>query len=312
MVRSCFAMNFFRYICLGTFLVPSVACIEGLQEIYELQDTRILGLEASPPEILFDVNSAETVTIKPVVYLPEGVTITSASWSFCPFAAGGELGYRCFLEQCVEDVSDLVNSDGNLEIQPVAKAFECFQGLSDEDISDESTPSLDADQFDQLSTQVRFTVESSDGAVREAVKRIPVWVEEPEVGLNRNPALVSISVGGQVLTPGAPAVEVQTIAEGSGDDAKVSLPINAVADPSSFDQYVSGEEVRREDAQWSVYITVGELGTIGNRLVGDEAQGEWSQPASEESPSVVEMWISLRDGRTGQAVSGPYLFTPLR
>ena len=62
----------------------AVGCVEGLQEVYELQDTRILGMQANPPELALTSEGTQVVTVKPFVYLPEGVTITSTRWTFVP------------------------------------------------------------------------------------------------------------------------------------------------------------------------------------------------------------------------------------
>ena len=67
-------------------------------------------MQANPPEIAFTRGSSSCYR-DALIYLPEGVTITSAGGR-CPFAAGGELGYRGFLEQCLVDITDSVNEDG--------------------------------------------------------------------------------------------------------------------------------------------------------------------------------------------------------
>ena len=104
MVNEREKMNYAQTFVLALISVIGIGCVEGLQEVYELEDTRILGMQANPPEIALTSEGTQVVTVTPFVYLPEGVTITSARWTFCPFAAGGELGYRCFLEECLVEL----------------------------------------------------------------------------------------------------------------------------------------------------------------------------------------------------------------
>ena len=56
------------------------------------------------------------------------------------------------------------------------------------------------------------------------------------------------------------------------------------------------------------FVTEGNLGVVGNRLVGDQASGEWAKEDSEDLPELIELWVALRDGRTGQAIEGPFYF----
>ena len=302
-------MNYAQAILLALFSAVAVGCVEGLQEVYELEDTRILGMQANPPEIALTSEGTQVVTVKPFVYLPEGVTITSTRWTFCPFAAGGELGYRCFLEECLVDITDSVNSDGILEFEPLTKGIECLESLEDSGAPVGTQGDAgDASEFEQLPTQVRYIIETSDGQSREAVKRIPIWFEEPEVGLNRNPEINAVSVGGQAVSAEGDAVNVVLTKEGEGtfERSKVDMGFEAVAE--SFDQYLAGDTLRREDAQWTLFVTEGNLGVVGNRLVGDQASGEWAKEDSEDLPELIELWVALRDGRTGQSIEGPFYF----
>ena len=304
-------MKYAQPLLLALFALIATGCVEGLQEVYELKDTRIIGMQANPPEIALSSEGEQVVSVKPFIYLPEGVTVTSSTWTFCPFAAGGELGYRCFLESCLVDISDAVNENGELAFEPIKKAFECLESLDTSDApTGGDTSGSDADAFDSLPTQVRLTIETSDGQVREAVKRIPIWFEEPEVGLNRNPEIASVSIGETVVSVASEPVSATVVTEGDGafERTKVDLGFEAVAE--SFDQYVAGETTRREDAQWTLFVTEGDLGVIGNRLVGDQAKGEWAIEPSEELPELIELWVALRDGRTGQSIEGPFYFTP--
>lgn len=304
-------MKFGQPLLLALFALIATGCIEGLQEVYELKDTRIIGMQANPPEISLDSEGEQVVSVKPFIYLPEGVTVTSSTWTFCPFASGGEFGYRCFLEECLVDISDAVNEDGELAFEPIKKSFECLESLDTSNApTGGDTSGSDADAFDSLPTQVRLTIETSDGQVREAVKRIPIWLEEPEVGLNRNPIISSVSIGAQLVSAGGDAVStaITKTGEGTFERLKIDLELQAVAD--SFDQYVAGDTIRREDAQWTLFVTEGNLGVVGNRLVGDLADGEWALEPDQELPEQVELWVALRDGRTGQSIDGPFYFTP--
>ena len=304
-------MKFGQPLLLALFALIATGCVEGLQEVYELKDTRIIGMQANPPEIALSSEGEQVVSVKPFIYLPEGVTVTSSTWTFCPFASGGEFGYRCFLEECLVDITDAVNEDGELAFEPIKKAFECLESLDTSDApTGGDTSGSDAEEFDSLPTQVRLMIETSDGQVREAVKRIPIWFEEPEVGLNRNPTISSVSIGAQPVTAGGDAVStaVTKTGEGTFERLKIDLGLQAVAE--SFDQYVAGETTRREDAQWTLFVTEGNLGVVGNRLVGDQATGEWALEPGEELPELIELWVALRDGRTGQSIEGPFYFTP--
>lgn len=309
MVRGEMKMNYALALLLALFSGIATGCIEGLQEVYELEDTRILGMQANPPELALSSQGTQTVSIRPFIYLPEGVTVTSARWTFCPFAAGGEFGYRCFLEECLVDITDSANEDGVLEFEPITKAIECLESLdaSNAPVGGDESQGGTAD-FEQLPTQVRYLIETSDGQSREAVKRIPIWLEEPSVGLNRNPEITTVSVGGQVVSAGGDSVDVVLSTEGEGTFKRSKVDMAFEANADSFDQYLAGDTVRREDAQWTLFVTEGNLGVVGNRLVGDQASGEWAKEDSEDLPELIELWVALRDGRTGQSIEGPFYF----
>ena len=81
--------------------------------------------------------------------------------------------------------------------------------------------------------------------------------------------------------------------EGTFERSKVDMGFEAVA--ASFDQYLAGDTFRREDAQWTLFVTEGNLGVVGNRLVGDQASGEWAKEDSEDLPELIELWVALRE-----------------
>ena len=89
---------------------------------------------------------------------------------------------------------------------------------------------------------------------------------------------------------------------------KVDMGFEAVAE--SFDQYLAGDTIRREDAQWTSFCHRRKLGVVGNRLVGDQASGEWAKEPDQDLPELIELWVALRDGRTGQSIDGPILLHP--
>ena len=64
--------DYAQAILLALFSAVAAGCVEGLQEVYELEDTRILGMQANPPEIALTSEGTQVVTVKPFVYLPEG------------------------------------------------------------------------------------------------------------------------------------------------------------------------------------------------------------------------------------------------
>jgi len=270
-------------------LAPLAACSPEFQPVVYLDDLRVLAIPFDPVEI----GPEESITLSPVVYVPEGEAIVTQSWSFCPFSLGPQAAYECAVPQC--EITLEPEPDGSITTSPGLLALECLDRVGQD--LDGSLPGPIGEIPERLEVYFRYTVEDSSGLVREAVARPAVWplgVPEPR---NRNPVIAGVEVDGELLEAG---VALEPRAEGEVAEVRVRV------DEASLDRYVdpSGAE-RTEEPIWSFFSTAGRFEY--HRLAGNEVSQSWKARSLRPEEHEAELYVVLRDLRGGQAVAGPFV-----
>jgi len=78
-------------------------CGEQYPPFNRLTAPRVLAIASDPPAPM----TGETTTITPVLYLPEGVSVTSYEWSWCPEPGEPSDGYPCQMSEEEREELDL-------------------------------------------------------------------------------------------------------------------------------------------------------------------------------------------------------------
>ena len=181
-----------------------MACGSEFQPRTSLQEVRVLAVEASPLE----VGLAESVTINPVIYVPDERSVVSYRWHYCPINFGAAAGYACIDPDCDVDVASdaLVAS---ISITPSDALFACLGILAtkaeaDDSGETDSTGGMDPDAINKVDTALFLEMTDDEGRVFRHVKAIPLWKEKPEV-INQAPVVSDVIIDGVSVLDGSPA-----------------------------------------------------------------------------------------------------------
>ena len=293
----------------GTLLVVSLvalaACGDEFQPRTSLQEVRVLAVEASPLE----VGVAEEVTVKPVVHVPEGRSVVSYRWHYCPINFGAAAGYACIDPECDVDIAS-ASFDAPITLNPSDALFACLGVLAtkaDESQEADATEGMDPDSINKIDTVLFFEMTDDQGRVFNHVKAIALWKEKPEV-INQAPVVADVFIDEVSVLDGSP---VQ--AERDED-----IEIRVVIDPESMGTYIdSRDEVVDEEAIISFYSTAGGFKAdrkdgldVTNTLTftaGEMAAEPWEPPLA-LGPDVtsLDIYAVVRDGQGGQTAVGPF------
>jgi len=308
---------------LAAALVPAVAvvaalavsaCGESFDPPSYLHDLRVVVLAADPLEVVAAdaaTPGATTVTATAWVHVPADAVVTRETWRFCAASAGAFAGYEClFPEDCEVDLSAAAASlpDGeafaraSVTADVVALGAPCVARLAAE-VEARGDGSLGAEGGEGtppaevvVEVLLRYQVETADGAARDAVLRLPVWIVGAPRTPNRPPVVERVEWGGQPVAAG-------DTAPSATDEERVELRVVTAED--SLDAYVdeAGRD-RTEEPIVSVYATAGRFEV--DRRAGVDAVVEWEAKELEDDDVAADVFVVLRDLRGGQTPFGPF------
>lgn len=266
-------------------LITLAGCGSDFAPPSYLDGLRVLALIADPLE----AGPADQVTITPVVYLAEGESLESESWSFCPFSLGPAAGYECAVPACETGLTP--DADGTVSVVPGQLALQCANELAAGDLP-EGIPSEIPEKVD---VYFNYLAASTSGETREAVLRLALWTMGPPAELNQSPAFAAVTVAGNRVQPG-------DILDPVNEDQQAEIRVQI--DPASLDKFTdqAGDQ-RREEAILSFYATAGRFEF--DRVVGEDISVSWKAEKLEPGQSQADLYIVARDLRGGQAVFGP-------
>jgi hypothetical protein len=296
------------------------------EEFYEITKLRVIGIAAEPP----DVAPEETVEFEAVTATPDEFGDVFYAWQMCILTDGADEFYAC------SDDSISTGEDSfefpNVLAEGTGREFEFTQNLfSAEELIEACTILAQAQDFD-LPDFIEVPA-CTDG--------FPVYVrvvacegqeppcEEPEIAYrryklllqsqaerddrNNNPLLRGVLVENEEVSEGeTPSFtlneerELKLTALVNADQAEEYLPVD------SFDfttqSVVFEEETQREILGLSWFSTAGDMDRNGFYSADGRAPIEELQTnvlsfdeGEIESPTVVQLWLVLRDQRDGLA-----------
>lgn len=294
--------------------VVAGGCGESFDPPSYLDDLRVLALSADPLRVVVAEGGpgAGEVSATAHVVLPPDAAVAREEWRFCAASAGAFAGYEClFPEVCEVDVTDGAERVGDgtafsrVTLDVLALGAPCAARLAAEEGASDVPGGLPggggdgdgAEAPEELVVEVLlfYRVETEDGAEREAVLRLPVWlVGEPETP-NQPPVIERVEWEGAAVAEGdtvAPVAEEET------------AELTVVVAPDSLDPYVdeAGRD-RTEEAIVSVFATAGRFEV--DREVGTDTTIEWEARELEEGETAADVYVVVRDLRGGQTVFGP-------
>ena len=218
----------------------SAGCGDNFYPASYLDDLRVLALVADPLE----AGPEDAVDIEPFVYLPEGASLSSQAWSFCPFSLGPTSSYRCAAAEC--EVQLDAQPDGSTRAEPGRLALQCaaqFLGTPG------APPGIPEDLPDKLDVYFRYQATTDNGTQREAVMRLPLWLEQAPGEINRPPVIASVELDGQ-------QVQTSDTIDPLAEDDTVELRV--LIEPSSLDDYQDeAGRLLTEEPIISFYTTAG-------------------------------------------------------
>ena len=281
-----------------------VACGDEFQPRTSLQEIRVLALEASPLE----VGLGESVTVQPVVYLPQERSIVDYKWTYCPINLGAVAGYSCIDPACELSVTSAQYSDP-ITLTPSDALFECLGVLSTkmETEGTDASEGMDPDEIAKIDTALFFEMTDDEGRIFRHTKAIPLWKEKPEV-INQAPVVADVMIDGVSVLDGAAVVA----------EREAEIEIRLTVDPESMGTYVnSRDEIVDEEAIVSFYSTAGVFKAdrkdgvdVTNTLQftpSEMASEPWDPPLA-LGPDVtsLDIYAVVRDGQGGQTAVGPF------
>ena len=270
---------------LALLLLPS--CAEELDPVTFLQEPRVLAIVSEPLE----AGPGEEVTLRPILYVPEGTKVASATWRFCPMTFGPMTAYACLVPSppCLVDLA--AEADGSVKANPSALALGCLAHASSLADLDASVPVAVPDEVE---TVFFLTVELDDGRKRDSLMRVPLHTSPIEGPRNRHP-VVSLLIEGKEPAPGD---SFHVFAE--GDD----LEIEVLVDPDSLDPYV--DVIGRDRVEEPIVSFFSDAGKFDKeRDDGTEVENTWRFLDHGLDRSEARLYAVVRDERGGQAVAGP-------
>jgi hypothetical protein len=298
-------MNYLRtftFILIG--LTALCGCGDTFQPRNSLQEVRVLTIEAIPLEVGLD----ETVTVKPVVHLPEGRSIASYRWHYCPINAGAVAGYRCANPACDVDIESAAY-DAEITVAPSDALFACIGELLNASAASggDGGNEMNSDDITRLDTALFYELTDDEGRVFRHFKAIPLWKEKPSE-INRAPVILDVAIDDVSVWDGVEATAIR----------EVEIAVRVTMDPESVDSFTDTRgEVVDEDIIVSFFATSGTFEAdrkdgldVTNTLTfsaGEMEEEPWEPPLALASDvTSLDIYVVARDGRGGQTAVGPY------
>ena len=296
-------------------LVSSGGCMEDFQVRSQIQEVRVLAMVSS----LLEVGLDETVSVEPVVYVPEGESVDIERWTFCPINLGADLGYRCLIEACNVELESS-EAMGSVTFSPGAQAIECIQKLIEEAAGSESTGAEEGESVggdeggefpEVVQTVLFYDIVTGTGETITSLKEIPLYLESVPAERNQAPVINRVTIDTASVNLAGEAVSAQRLEK---------IVVGVEVDESSLQPYVdiAGRD-RMEEAMVSFYASKGvweadrRLGAnVENTLdfYSEDKDGKQvllEPPAGlADDDTALTVYAVVRDGRGGQTVAGPF------
>lgn len=276
---------------LTLLLATAAGCSSDFDPPSLLNRLRVLATNADR----FEVGPGETVTFRPRVFAPEGVTVTATEWRFCPLSLGSVAGYRCAVPTCEVPLTPAM--DGSLTANPSALAASCVATLGSS--GDGGLPT-GATLPESIETVFRLKLTGSDGDVEEVIERLTLWTTRAPPERNRAPLISAVTVAG--AAPDATG-RFAPVTEAAKPITEVEVAVQL--DPASLDRYTDANgNTFTEDPIVSFYATAGRFKQ--DRSSGVRSFVKWKVEKLGPMDTEATLYVVTRDLRGGQSMVGPY------
>ncbi|HEY7725598.1 MAG TPA: hypothetical protein VH880_09705 [Anaeromyxobacteraceae bacterium] len=266
--------------------LAAAACAPQFPPRSAIFDLRVLAIVASPLE----VGPGESVTLRAVPVTPEGETVVSESWTFCPFSAGAPVAYACAIPAC--EVPLAPAADGSVTADPSALALQCLASLGGGAPPGGVPSELPA----VVEVVFRYRAQGSAGEDREAVQLVPLHTGGPPAQRNQPPRIAEVAVGGEPL-PLSGGTAAAPLRPGGGVEVRVWT------DPGEGYVDALGRPLQ-ESIVVSFYATAGRFDAA--RASGPEGAATLQHEEVPPGAARALVWVVARDLRGGAAVAGPF------
>ena len=278
------------------FWLSLAACGSDFDPPSYLKDVRVLAITSDKLE----AGPGESVTLQPVVFVPPALTVTKVEWSFCPLTLGSAAAFGCIAPQC--ETALATAPDQSTTANPLALGLACFSALSAA-----ADGGLGAGGSTSMLTQVvdtvfRLRVTTSDGAVKEAVQRFPLYPFAVPAVRNRPLVITGVTVAG-AAPDGTGRFPAQLAAAAPLLPAEVAVEVTL--DPASLDRYGDATGASYTEAPVvSFYVTAGRLKQ--DRSSGVRGTVKWKAEKLLPGDTEALLYVVARDLRGGETVAGPF------
>ena len=280
------------YLLVAAASALAVGCANDFDPPSLLNRLRVLSIDADRQE----AGPGETVTLRPRLFVPQGSTVATTEWRFCPLTLGPRAGYQCVAPECDTVLAPTV--DGSVTADPNALLVAC--ALTFASRADGGGLPGGVGVPETVEAVFRLKLTTVDGDEEEVVNRYTVWTTRAPPERNRVPVITGVTVAAAApdsMGRFAPVVET------AKPFAEVEIAVTL--DPASLDRYTDAiGNVFTEDPILSFYATAGRFKQ--DRSSGVRSFVKWKVEKLEPRDTEAVLYVVARDLRGGQSLSGPY------
>ena len=291
---------------LAMVAMSTAACGEDFAPYNRLISPRVLALASDPPAPA----TGETTTFTPILYLPEGVAISSYEWSWCPFPGGASDGYPCMITE--EELA---------EFGPAAASVPAFDLGTDPTATLENTldPLLlgaictgapgqppPVDCFMGFPAQIKLTITADDGTEITTIRRLLLRFDSTHEA-NALPEITGLAAlidGSEVDLDGSASVTIPRATETIIRAAMAEASSETYTDLDEEGEPVSAME--RLTLSW--FVESGDTNSGRTSFIdgftefADAIDNEWEPALVDDYPGeTARIIVVLRDNRDGVA-----------
>lgn len=289
------------------FLFPLAgACGEEFDPYYQIQDVRVLGIQASPPTLL----PGETSLLKPLIYNSDSSDVIY-EWSWCPLSSGSSDSYECSItyeeltQQLPEGLSILPYELGQKEEieflypvpAPLVDAF-CESLVS----QSENLPDFIELPSCTYGLPIYVTLSITDGDQKiVSVKKINLATESNQT--HQNPSVPKIYISSNSTNRTELTVDQKVYLQREAD-----YEFQVEIDASSSETYLDENgETQKESLIVSWFVESGELestrtGYYPEQNSLQDLKNKFKTPSQKEYDlDRLKMYVVVRDNRQGMS-----------
>ena len=284
------------------------ACSEEFDPYYQIQDIRLLGIQANPPTLL----PGERSRIKPLVYKSDESEV-SYQWTWCPLSSGSSDSYECSItyeelsQQLPEGLTILPYDLGQTE--EIDFVYPIPAPLVDAFCEALVTQSENLPDFIELPSctyglpiHIILSISQGDQKII-SVKKVNLATQETQTNPNQNPSTPKIYISSDSVNETELTADKRVYLQREAD-----YNFQVKIDESSSETYTDEEdEVQKESIVVSWFVESGELESTRTGYYPDQnswqdLKNKFKTPSFKEYESDrLKMYVVVRDNRQGMS-----------